>query len=122
MTDKSSNTNSENEYQTLLSKLKILNLNKRPQILGKSPSRSTSKTRQEPSSREKRNTNLKTVSNQQLHSNQQQMASTPRGQAINNTEIINVLTFIQQKIETLRAYNEQLKTKLDINLNHQETL
>ena len=122
MTDKSSNTNSENEYQTLLNKLKILNLNKRPQILGKSPSRSTSKTRQEPSSREKRNTNLKTVSNQQHHSNQQQMASTPRGQAINNTEIINVLTFIQQKIETLRAYNEQLKTKLDINLTHQETL
>ena len=50
------------------------------------------------------------------------MASTLGGQATNNTEIINVLTFIQQTMETLSAYNEQLKAKLDINLTHQETL
>ena len=41
------------------------------------------------------------------------------GQATNNTEIINVLTFIQQTMETLSAYSEQLKAKLDINLTHQ---
>ena len=51
-----------------------------------------------------------------------QMASTPRGQATNNTEIINVIAFIQQTMETLSAYNKQLKAKLDINLTHQETL
>ena len=51
-----------------------------------------------------------------------QMPSTLGGQATNNAEIINVLTFIQQAMETLSAYNEQLKAKLDINLTHQETL
>ena len=51
-----------------------------------------------------------------------QIASTTGGQVTNNTEIINVLTFIQQTMETLSAYNEQLKEKLDINLTHQETL
>ena len=47
-----------------------------------------------------------------------QMAPTPGGQATSNTEIINVLSFIQQKMETLPAYSEQLKAKLDINLTH----
>ena len=47
-----------------------------------------------------------------------QMASAPGGQTTNNEEIINVLTFIQQTMETLSAYNEQLKAKLDINLTH----
>ena len=51
-----------------------------------------------------------------------QMASTPGGQAANNTEIINVLNFIQQITEMLSAYNEQLKGKLDINLTHQDML
>ena len=50
------------------------------------------------------------------------MALTPGGQATNNTEMINVLIFIQQTMETLSEYNEQLKGKLDINLVHQETL
>ena len=52
-TEKFSNTNAENESQTFLNILKILNLNKRPQSRGKSPSRSTSITRQEPSPRDK---------------------------------------------------------------------
>ena len=47
------NANAENKSQTLLNKLKTLNPNKRPQSLGKSPSRSTSKTKQEPSPRDK---------------------------------------------------------------------
>ena len=46
------------------------------------------------------------------------MASTPGGQTTNNTEIINALTFIQQTMETLSAYNEQLKAELDINPTH----
>ena len=43
------------------------------------------------------------------------MASTPGGQATNNTEIINVLTFIQQTTETLLAtYTKKYnKTQLD---------
>ena len=45
-----------------------------------------------------------------------QMESTPGGQATNNTGIINVLSFIQQTMETLSAYKEQLKAKIDINL------
>ena len=42
---KSNNTNAESESQTLLSKLKTLNPNKRQQNRVKFPSRSTSKTR-----------------------------------------------------------------------------
>ena len=52
-TETFSNTNAENEYQTLLNKLKTLNPNKQLQSLGKSPSRSISKTRQEPTPRDK---------------------------------------------------------------------
>ena len=58
-TEKLSNTNAENEPETLLNKLKTLNPNKRLQNRGKSPSRSTSKTRQEPSPRDKEIKNLK---------------------------------------------------------------
>ena len=132
ITDKSNNTNAENESQTLLNKLKTLNPNKRRQSRGKSPSRSTSKTRQEPSPRDKEIENLKneirilkqSQTNNIYEDNPKnaQMASTLGGQATNNTEIINVLTFIQQTMETLSAYSEQLKAKLDINLTHQETL
>ena len=50
------------------------------------------------------------------------MASMLGGQATNNTEIIHVLTFIKQTMETLSTRNQQLKTKLDINLAHQEAL
>ena len=93
---------------------------------------STSKTRQEPSPRDKEIENLKneirilkqSQTNSITGDNQKnaQMASTPGGQATNRTEIINVLTFIQQTMEMLSAYNEQLKVKLDINLTHQDTL
>ena len=51
-----------------------------------------------------------------------QMASTLGGRATNNTEIINMLTFIQHTMKTLSAYNKELKAKLDIYLTHQETL
>ena len=51
-----------------------------------------------------------------------QMISTSGGQATNNTEIRKVLTFIRKTMETLSAYNEKLKAKLDINLADQETL
>ena len=132
ITHKSNNANAGNEPQTLLTKLKTLNPKKRSQSLGKSPSRSASKTRQEPSPRDKEIANLKNeiriLKQSQTNSitgdnpKNAQMASTPGGQATNNAEIINVLTFIQQTMETLLAYNEQLKAKLDINLTHQEML
>ena len=51
-----------------------------------------------------------------------QLASKLGSQATNNIEIINVLTFFQQAMETLPAYKEQLKAKSDINMTHQETL
>ena len=131
-TEKFINANTENESQTLLNKLKTLNPNKRPQSRGKSPSRSTSKTRQEPSPRDKEIENLKNeiriLKQSQTNSitgdnpKNAQMVSRLGGEATNNTEIINVLTFIQQTMETLSAYNEQLKAKLDINLTHQDTL
>ena len=83
ITNKSNNTKAENESQTLFNKLKTLNPNKRPQSRGKSPSRSTSETRQEPSPRdkeieifEKRNTNFKTISNQQHHLRQSKKRAT----------------------------------------------
>ena len=112
--------------------MKILNPNKRPQSRGKSPSRSTSKARQESSPRDKQVENLKneiqilkqSLTNSITGDNPKnaQMASKPGGQTTKNTEIINVLTFIQQTMETLSAYNEQLKAKLDINLTYQDTL
>ena len=130
-TEKCSNTNAENASQILLNKLKTLNPNKRPQSRGKSPSRSTSKTRQEPSPKDKEIENLKNeiriLKQSQTNSiagdnpKNVQMASTPGGQPTNNTEIINVLTFTQHTMEILSAYNEQLKAKLDINLTRQET-
>ena len=109
-TEKFSNTNAENKSQTLLNKLKILNLNKRPQSRRKSPSRSTSKTRQEPSLRDEEIENLKNEIRilKQCQSNSitsdnpknAQMASTPRGQTTNNTEIINVTqwTFVIKRV------------------------
>ena len=113
ITHKSNSTNAEKESQSLLKKLKTLNLNKWPQSHGKSPSRSTSRIRQEPSLRDKEIENLK-IEIQILEQSQTnsitrdnpknaQMASTPGGQATNNTEIINVLTFIQQTMETALA-------------------
>ena len=50
---KSNNINTENKSQTLFNKLKTLNPNKQPQSREKSPFRSTSKIRPEPSTREK---------------------------------------------------------------------
>ena len=76
ITHKSNSTNAEKESQSLLKKLKTLNPNKWPQSHGKSPSRSTSRIRQEPSLRDKEIENLKieinfrTVSNQQYHQRQ----------------------------------------------------
>ena len=74
---------------------------------------------------EKRNTNFETASNQQnrwIQSKKRTVVSTAGSQATNNTEIMNVLTFIQQTMETPSEYNQQLKAKLDINLTHKETL
>ena len=109
------------DTQTLFNKLKTLNPNKRPQSCGKSPYSSTSKTRQEQSPRDKEIKNLKneirilkqsqTNSITQDNLKNAQIASTPGGQATNNTQMINVLTFIQQTMETLLAYNKQLKAK-----------
>ena len=106
ITHKSNNTSAENESQTLLNKLKTLNPNKRPKIRGKPPSRSTCKTRQEPSLRYKEMENLENEIRilKQCQTNSvtggnpknAQMASTPGGQATNNTEIINVLTLSNQ--------------------------
>ena len=115
-TEKFSNTNAENESQALLNKLKALNPNKRLQNRGKSPSRNASKTRQEPSPRDKETENLKNeiriFKQSQTNSitgdnpKNAQIASTPGGQAADNTEIINVLTFIQQTMKTLSANHE----------------
>ena len=129
ITHKSNNVHAENESQSLLNKRKTLNPNKRPQSRGKSPSRTASKTRQEPRPRDKEIENLKNeikiLKQSQTKSiigenpKNAQMASSLGGQATNNTEIINVLYPTK---ETLVAYDEQLKAKLDINLTHQETL
>ena len=131
ISNKTSNPHLKNESQTLCNKLKTLNLNKKTQSLGKSLFRSTSETRQEPSTGEKEIKNLKneisifknSPSNNGTWDNPKnaQMASTLRRHATDNTDLINVLTFIQQKMETLLVYNKQLKTKLRINLIHQET-
>ena len=56
---KSNNTNAKNEFQAPLNKLKTLHPNKRPESPRKSPCRSTSKTRQELSPRDKEIGNLK---------------------------------------------------------------
>ena len=86
--------------------------------------KSQNKTRQEPSPSHKEIENLKNeiqiLKQSQINSitgdnpKNAQVASIPEGQA--------TATFIQQTIETLLAYNEQLKAKLDTNLTHQNTL
>ena len=104
ITHKSNNANAGNESQTLLNKVKT---NKRPRSHRKSPFRSASKTRQEPSPRDKEIENLKNeiriLEQSQTNSitadnpKNAQMASTPGGQATNYTEIINVLSNKQWK-------------------------
>lgn len=102
--NKSCNTNTKNESQTICNKLKILNPNKKLQSRGKSPFGNTSETRQEPSIEEKEIINLKHETRISKHSptnnstrdnkKNAQMAPTLGGLATENTDLINVLTFI----------------------------
>ena len=45
-----------------------------------------------------------------------QTASNPTGGQTNNIEIINVITYIEQTMQTLKSFGEQLKIQLDTNL------
>ena len=132
ITHKSNDTNADNESQTLLNKLKTLNPNKdrkavenhHLEVLPKQETNQVQGTKKRKS--EKWNMDFQTVSNQQHHQRQCKKRAdglhTGRPGHKKNTEIIDVLTFIRQTMETLSVYNYQLKAKLDINLTHQETL
>ena len=49
-----------------------------------------------------------------------QVASASGGHTQTNIDMLKVLNFVQETMQTLSNYNEQLQTHLDINLTHQE--
>ena len=49
-----------------------------------------------------------------------QVASVSGGLTQTNIDLLNVLNFVQETMQTLSNYSEQLQTHIDINLNHQE--
>ena len=48
------------------------------------------------------------------------VASTSGGHTQTNIDLLKVLNFVQETMQTLSNYSEQLQTHLDINLTHQE--
>ena len=49
-----------------------------------------------------------------------QVASASGGHTQTNIDLLKVLNFVQETMQTLSNYSEQLQTHLDINLTHQE--
>ena len=120
---------------TTVEQLKTLNINNK----GKSPSRSTSSTNQgqEESLKQqikqlqqevrdlKGNSNINETNNNSLfkepkqqptHSKNAEMASNNNGGQQQNMEIINMISYIDQTMKTLKNFGEQLKIQLDTNL------
>ena len=51
-----------------------------------------------------------------------QVASASGGHMQTNIDLLKVLNFVQETMQTLSNYSEQLQTHLDINLTHQKML
>ena len=49
-----------------------------------------------------------------------QVASASGGRTQTNTDLLKVLNFVQQTMQTLSNYSTQVQNHLDINLTHQE--
>ena len=49
-----------------------------------------------------------------------QVASASGSHTQTNIDLLKVLNFVQETMQTLSNYSEQLQTHLDINLTHQE--
>ena len=132
---KTSESNTLANKPTTVEQLKTLNINSK----GKSPSRSTSSTNQgqeeslkqqikqfqqevrdlngSSNINETNNNSLFKEPKQQLtYSKNAEMASNNNGGQQQNIEIINMISYIEQTMKTLKNFGEQLKIQLDINL------
>ena len=132
---KTSESNTLANKPTTVEQLKTLNIKNK----GKSPSRSTSSTNQgqEESLKQqikqlqqevrdlKGNSNINETNNNSLfkepkqqptHSKNAEMASNNNGGQQQNMEIINMISYIEQTMKTLKNFGEQLKIQLDTNL------
>ena len=133
-----SNTNMANGPQTILGKLEVQNSKKLQQRHRKIPSRSNSKTNQTFTSKDeqieqlkseiqqlkqsKENTTPSNIENKETTHKPKNLhtASKSGGQTEINTEIIKVMSFIEQTMQTLSGYNEKLRTCLNTNQTHLE--
>ena len=135
MKNKTNESNTLANKQVTVEQLRRLNIKNK----GKSPSRSTSSTNQsqEESLKQqikqlqqevrdlKDNSNINETSNnplfkepkqQSTHSKNAEVASNNNGGQQQNMEIINMISYIEQTMKTLKNFGEQLKIQLDTNL------
>ena len=62
------------------------------------------------------NSSFKEPKQQPTHSINAEMASNNNGGQQQNMEIINMISYIEQTMKTLKSFGEQLKLQLDTNL------
>ena len=139
---KTSKTNIQEEPPTLLEKLELLHPAHAQHHRGKSPTRVPSTTKQTSTDRDKEIEDLrnqinllkqnqkergmqeqpKHTENKEEHPEPKniQVASASGSHTQTNIDLLKVLNFIQETMQTLSNYSEQLQTHLDINLTHQE--
>ena len=100
-TTKQTSTDSDKEIEYLRNQIKLLKQNQKEHDTQEQP---------------------KHTENEEKHpeSKNIQVASASRGITQINISLLKVLNFIQETMQTLSNYSEQLQTHLDINLTHQE--
>ena len=139
---KTSKTNIQEEPRTLLKKLELLHPAHTQHRHGKSPTRDPSTTKQTSTDRDNDIEGLwnqikllkqsqkehytqeqpKHTENKEDHLDPKniQVASTSGGHTQTNIDLLKVLNFVQETMQTLSNDSEQLQTHLDINLTHQD--
>ena len=139
---KTSKANIQEEPPTLLKKLELLHPPHIQHHCGKSSTRVPSTTKQTSTNTDKRIENVRNQikllkQNQKERDTQEQpkhtenkeehpepkyiqVVSASGGHTETNIDLLKVLNFVQETMQTLSNYSEQLQTHLDINLTHQE--
>ena len=138
---KTSKTNTQEESPTLLKKLELLHPAHAQHRRGKPPTRVPSTTKQTTDKDKeiedlrnqikllKQNQKERDTQEQPKHTEKKEehpkpknipVASTSGGHTQTNIDLLKVLNFVQETMQTLSNYSEQLQTHLDINLTHQE--
>ena len=139
---KTSKANIQEEPPTLLKKLELLHPAHTQHHSWKSPTSAPSTKEQTSTDRDKEIEDLRNQikflkQNQKEHDTQEQpkhienkedhpdpqnirVASASGGHTQTNINLLKVLNFVQETLEILSNYSEQLQTHLDINLTHQD--